>query len=46
MAPLRGLVILAKSLVILASGMVAAAVVDSLLSETWSSVVVSISRLN
>ena len=46
MTTLRSLVILTRSLVILAVGMAGAAVVDSLLSETWRGVVVSISRVN
>jgi hypothetical protein len=45
MAPLRGLVILAKSLVILTIGMAGAAMADSLLSEIWRGMVISISRV-
>jgi hypothetical protein len=46
MTTLRTLVILARSLVILTIGMAGAAMVDSLLSETWRGLVVSISRVN
>ena len=46
MTTLRTLVILARSLVILTIGMAGAAMVDSLLHETWRGVVVSISRVN
>ena len=46
MITLRTLVLLAQSLVILTIGMAGAAVVDSLLTEGWHGVVVSISRAN
>jgi hypothetical protein len=46
MTTLRTLVILARSLVILTIGMAGAAVVDSLLAESWHGIAVSISRVS
>jgi hypothetical protein len=44
MTTLRTLVIFTRSLVILTIGMAGAAVLDSLLTETWHGTMVSISR--
>ncbi len=46
MTTLRTLVILARSLVILTIGIAGAAVVDSLLTQTWQGMVDSISPAN
>jgi hypothetical protein len=46
MTTLRTLVLLAQSLVILTIGIAGAAVVDSLLTQTWQGVVVSIPHAN
>ena len=46
MTTLRTLVLLARSLVILTIGMAGAAVVDSLLAQTWHGVVVAILSAN
>jgi len=46
MTTLRSLVILARTLVILTIGLAGAAVVDSLLKESWHGMVVLISRTN
>ena len=45
MTTLRTLVLLARSMVILSIGMAGAAVVDSLLTEHWRGVEVSILRI-
>jgi hypothetical protein len=44
MTTLRTLVLLAQSLVILTIGVAGAAVIDSLLAESWHGMVVSISH--
>jgi hypothetical protein len=44
MTTLRTLVLLAQSLVILTIGVAGAAVIDSLFTESWHGMVVSISR--
>ena len=46
MTTLRSLVILARTLVILTIGLAGAAVVHSLLTESWHGMVVLISRTN